>query len=49
MKWMQAPSREGSPTAEALSKVQLPSDWYTQALVQGIQDMAIFLSLWDRL
>ena len=39
MKWMHAPSGDGIPTRDALSSVHTPSDWYTQALMQGIQFM----------
>ncbi|MBR3570327.1 MAG: hypothetical protein IKN96_05940 [Oscillibacter sp.] len=35
---MHAPS-DGIPTPDALSSVQTPSDWYAQALTQGIQFM----------
>lgn len=36
---MHAPSGDGIPTRDALSSVQTPSDWYTHALIQGIQFM----------
>ncbi|MBR0281185.1 MAG: hypothetical protein IJQ81_06295 [Oscillibacter sp.] len=34
---MQAPPGDGSPTRDALSREQTPSDWYAQGHRQGIQ------------
>ena len=39
MKWTQAPPRDGTPAAAALSRVHTPSCWYTHWLVQGIRLM----------
>jgi hypothetical protein len=44
MKWTQAPPRDGTPAAAALSNVHTPSCWYTHWLVQGIRLMSIIRS-----